>query len=75
MIKTPPKITLEAARVNAGLTLKEASVKLGISIPTLSRWEKDSTNVTISHLKKIEEAYGYPIDYIFFGNSLELKSS
>ena len=40
MIKVP-KITLKAARVNAGLTQKEAAKKIGISYQTLSDYEKD----------------------------------
>jgi len=75
MIKSPPKITLEAARTNAGYTLKEASSLLGVSVQTLHNWEKDSSNLKISQSKKIEEVYGYPVEYIFFGSKLELNST
>lgn len=75
MITTPPKITLEAARVNAGLTLKEASKRLGVTVSTLHKWERDSSHIKISYLEKIEEAYKYPYNHIFFGNQLESKSS
>jgi len=75
MITTPPKITLEAARANAGYTLKEAASLIGISVATLHNWEKDSSNIKISQSKKIEEIYNYPSEYIFFGNKLEFNSS
>lgn len=75
MITTFPKITLEAARVNAGYTLKQAAELLGVSVATLHNWEKDSSVVKVSQVKKIEEVYGYPSEYIFFGSKLEFNSS
>jgi len=62
-----PKITLEAARVNAGYTLKEAAELLGISVATLHKWEKDSSSIKVSQVKKIEEVYEFPCEHIFFG--------
>lgn len=75
MIMTPPKITLEAARINAGLTLKQAAEKIGVSVSTLHKWEQDSSSVKISDVQKIEQAYQYPTNFIFFGNKLEFNSS
>lgn len=68
MISTPPKITLEAARTNAKLTINEAAVKVGVSRSTIINWEKDPSAIKISFLKNIEAAYNYPADYIFFGD-------
>lgn len=75
MVLSPPKITLEAARVNAGLTLKQAAKLIGVSVATLHKWEQDSSDIKISQTKKIEEVYGYPREYIFFGNKKEFNSS
>lgn len=75
MVANPPKITLEAARINAKLTLEEAATALGIHKQTLFNWERDSSSIKVSFLPKIAEVYKYPTDYIFFGNTLELKSS
>lgn len=75
MTTTPPKITLEAARINANLTLKQAAKVIGVSVATLHNWEKDSSSVKVSDVKKIEKAYQYPTNYIFFGNRLEFDSS
>lgn len=61
------KITLRAARVNAGLKLIEAANLFGINKDTLSKYEKDSTNVPRTFFVKIEEIYKIPVEYIFFG--------
>lgn len=34
------RISLEAARVNAGISQKEAAKRLGINVGTLSNWER-----------------------------------
>ena len=75
MVTTPPKITLEAARANAGLTLKQASKLIGVSVATLHKWENDSSSVKVSDVQKIEQAYNYPNEFIFFGKRLELNST
>lgn len=61
-----PKITLEAARVNAGLTQKEAAEQLGISYQTLSRYENNSGIIRQDMIKKMSELYGMPVEFIFF---------
>ena len=60
------KMTLKAARINRNLTAKEAAEKLGISVETLSNWEKGKTYPDIPKLKRIETVYqvGYN-DLIF----------
>lgn len=60
-----PKITLEAARVNAHLTQKEAAKALKISVATLQNYESGRTTPDWCVVRKIEELYQYPIDYIF----------
>ena len=37
------KITLKAARINAGLLQKEVADKLGVSIHTIINWERGIT--------------------------------
>ncbi|GGH83665.1 transcriptional regulator with XRE-family HTH domain [Pullulanibacillus pueri] len=61
------QITLRAARVNSGYTLKEAAEKFGISPDTLSKYEKDSTNVPRTFFIKIEKVYNVSVENIFFG--------
>lgn len=60
-----PKISLEAARVNAKLTQKELAEILGVSNSTIVNWEKGITEPNLSQLKKISELSGIPMDFIF----------
>ncbi len=61
------KITLSAARVNNGYTLKEASALLGVHWQTLSAWERDSSRLTISEAEKLSNLYHIDKDDLFFG--------
>ena len=63
----PPKISLAAARVNAGLEQQTAAEKLGITAPTLRSWERGDTLPDYGKVCEIETLYQYPKDYIFFG--------
>lgn len=74
-ISEMPQITLKAARVNANLTLAQASKELGISVGTLIKWEKYPGDLTPNQQLKIGQVYNFPTDYIYFGNPIELKSS
>ena len=59
------KITLRAARVNAGYKLIEAAKEFGINKDTLSKYEKDSSNIPRKFFIKIEEIYKIPVENIF----------
>lgn len=61
------KFTIRAARVNLGLTRKEAAQFFGISHETLKNYENDSANIPLSFFNKIEAIYGIPTDIIYFG--------
>jgi transcriptional regulator with XRE-family HTH domain len=60
------KFSLAAARVNAGLSQKEAAEKLGISNKTLCSWENYQTYPSADMVQKICELYGIPYDQINF---------
>jgi len=60
-------MTLRAARVNAGLTLVSSSKQLFINKDTLTKYEKDSSNIPRSLLVKIEDLYRVNANDIFFG--------
>ncbi len=60
------KITLKAARVNAGLSQSEAAEKLGISMSTMNNYEKGATFPDVPTIKKMEEVYGIGYDDIIF---------
>lgn len=55
------KVTLKAARINAGLTQNEAALKLNVSKDSVSNWERGKTYPDIPVLKRIEKLYG--VDY------------
>ena len=60
-------MTLKAARVNAGLTQKEAAKKLGVSANTLCAYERGKLYPSICVVKRMEKAYNVSYnDLIFF---------
>ncbi|MGE8203980.1 XRE family transcriptional regulator [Heyndrickxia sp. NPDC080065] len=56
---------MKAARVNAALKFVDAAILFGINKDSLSKYEKDSTNVPRSFLIKIGEIYKIPVESIF----------
>ncbi len=62
-------ITLKAARVNAGLTQKEAAGALGISKGTLASYEMYKTKPEIEKSKQIAALYNLTVDDIIFFSS------
>lgn len=51
------KISLRALRINAGLTLKQACNKLGISTETLRSYEHNKTHPDFKRLSEILNLY------------------
>lgn len=68
-----PKIQLKAARVNADLTQEEAANLLNISKATLQNYESGKTIPQWDMVRKFEEIYHFPTDYIFFGSNYALS--
>lgn len=60
------KITLKAARVNAGYSQREAAERLGISNKTLCSWENGKTFPDQPMIEKLCELYGVTYDMIVF---------
>lgn len=58
------KITLEAARVNAGFNQKDAAKKLSINPATLGKYEAGTTYPNIDMINKMERLYGISKDNI-----------
>lgn len=59
------KITLAAARVNSGLNQSEFAREMGVSLATVTNWEKGRTEPDVTQLRKISRLSGIPMDYIF----------
>jgi transcriptional regulator with XRE-family HTH domain len=62
------KITLAAARVNSGLNQSEFAREMGVSLATVTNWEKGRTEPDATQLRKISQLSGIPMDYIFVQN-------
>lgn len=58
------KVSLEAARVNAGMTQEDVCKELHITKPTLSSWEKGKTEPSISQFRQLCSLYKCPEDCI-----------
>lgn len=52
------QISLEAARVNAKITQKDAAKALGVSEQSIVNWEKGVRKPTIENALKLCELYG-----------------
>lgn len=60
------KLTLKAARINAGFTQQQAAEQLNVSKDTVSNWERGKSYPGVPALKKMEKVYGVPYDDIIF---------
>ena len=60
------KLTLKAIRVNLGLSLDEASTRIGVSKDTLSNYERGYTYPDVPIIKRIEDIYNISYDKINF---------
>ena len=61
-----PKITLKAARINADLSQKEAAEALNVNVSTLQNYETGKTVPDWEMVKRIEQVYSFPADFIIF---------
>ena len=64
--KEPVKMTLKAARVNAGYNQKEAGEAIGVSEAVISNWERGITYPDVVQLKQIENAYHVTYNNLIF---------
>lgn len=65
-------ITLKAARVNAGLNQKTAALKLGLSVDTLSKYERGKSFPDVPMIQRMEGLYGVSYsDLLFLPQSTE----
>lgn len=59
-------LTLKAARVNAGLSVKEAAEAVGVTEDTMYRYESGKSSPKIGTAVKLAGIYGVSIDMIDF---------
>ncbi|MBF0709761.1 MULTISPECIES: helix-turn-helix domain-containing protein [unclassified Gemella] len=67
------QITLEAARVNAGYTMREVATITGVHHQTVSKYEKDSSKIPFDLMNSLCELYKISKDEIFFGKVVRKK--
>lgn len=68
------KLTLKAARVNAGFTQKNVAEKLKISNKTVCNWETGTTIPNVQQVEKLCGLYGVPYDNLIFLPNGSLKA-
>ena len=59
------KMTLRAARINAGMTQEQAAKQVNVDVSTIAKWEKGKTYPTIDRFTVLCGAYGVAMDDIF----------
>ena len=65
------RMTLEAARVNAGLTQKQVCDTIGISMTTIWMWERGDRVPPVDKAIKLAELYRVPLECINFAKKVE----
>lgn len=63
------KISLRAARVNSGLSLKEVARTIGKNANTVRKWEVGEASVSAIDFLRLCELYNMKVDDIFLPNS------
>lgn len=66
------QLSLKSARVNAGMTTKEVAERVGVHHQTIGKYEKDSSDISVSLLNELSDLYQVPVDYIFLGKEYDL---
>ncbi|MHC9532838.1 helix-turn-helix domain-containing protein [Dellaglioa sp. BT-FLS60] len=69
------QMTLGDLRRHIGCTVEELSEILDIDATLLVNYEKDSSNIPMNLLIKIEKLYGISADYVFLGKEVDFKVS
>ena len=62
-------ITLRCARIFKGYSVLRVAKKCNVSANTISKYERDSSNITVGMLRKMLKLYNVPIDIIHIGST------
>lgn len=68
-------MTLAALRKRMQLTQSEVAQRIGVTRETIMRWEKDSSDMPAKYMFVFADLYKYPLNGIFFGNSIAFSDS
>jgi len=58
------RISLRAARVNAGLTQEDAAHLIGKTKQTIVNWESGATKIRAADLVELARIYGIPLEFL-----------
>ena len=58
------RVTLESARVNAGLTQQDVANALSVSVPTVRSWEQGKRSPKVSQFAALCKMYSASMDDI-----------
>lgn len=59
------RIILPAVRANTRMSQQEFADKIGVSRETIANWESGKGEPTMTHLRKMSEISGIPMDFIW----------
>lgn len=59
-------MTLKAARVNLGMSQREAAKQLGLAVDTLSKYERGKSFPDVPIIQRIEQLYGISYNDLIF---------
>lgn len=59
-------MTLKSARVNVGLTQKQAAEKIGVTVDTLSNYERGKSYPDVPIIVRMEQVYGVTYSDLIF---------
>lgn len=62
------KITIKAARVNAGMTQQDLAEKMGVHRMTVASWESNPASMQIKEAEQLCSILGVAFSQIFFGD-------
>ena len=67
-------ITLRAARINAGLTQKDAAKLIGVNASMINKWENGGSSPTAKRIDKMLEVYNVKYEDVIFSPKNPLKT-
>ena len=68
------QLTLKAARANAKLTQREAAEKIGVTVDTISNWERGKSFPNAIQIRRLELVYGVSYDALIFLPHVTIKA-
>lgn len=69
-----PKITLKAARVNAGLTQGQMADRLGVSLRTVVAWETGEKQIRQGYVHAYSNITGFAVNDFLLPNEYAMRT-